>query len=125
MKNEQVKLTAEQLKLLRALIENQIVTLSRVVNKHIDAQRNQEHVVVSDDCSPEFIVREQDAAMTTVRYGRLRDLNAACKRIEQKVFGLCASCEEPIGFPRLKAVPTAHYCINCANLPDIATLQYR
>lgn len=43
-----------------------------------------------------------------------QSIRAALKRIDDGKYGLCATCGEPIGEERLKAVPTAATCIWCA-----------
>lgn len=43
----------------------------------------------------------------------LRDISAALQRIEQRSFGLCVQCEQPIDRRRLTAVPWAARCVRC------------
>jgi DnaK suppressor protein len=43
----------------------------------------------------------------------LRRIERSLQDIEDGVYGLCGQCEEEIAFARLKARPTARYCINC------------
>jgi RNA polymerase-binding protein DksA len=35
-------------------------------------------------------------------------------RIDSGEYGTCQKCDGPIGPPRLRALPTAQYCIECA-----------
>jgi len=51
--------------------------------------------------------------MNRRREARLQLIPSALERIRQHVFGLCASCDQPINTPRLDAFPEALYCINC------------
>jgi len=44
---------------------------------------------------------------------RLRLVVQGLQRIREGTFGVCESCEGPIGQKRLEALPTAHYCITC------------
>ena len=44
---------------------------------------------------------------------RLRQINQALGAIEQDRYGLCRRCEDPIGYPRLKARPESPYCLDC------------
>jgi DnaK suppressor protein len=44
---------------------------------------------------------------------RLQLVQAALSRIDRGDFGYCARCEEPIGFPRLKARPESILCVSC------------
>jgi DnaK suppressor protein len=43
----------------------------------------------------------------------IQEIRAALQRIDEKVYGLCEDCEEPIGNRRLDAVPWARLCVNC------------
>lgn len=44
----------------------------------------------------------------------ISEIRAALKRIDDGTYGECATCGEPIGEKRLKAIPYATQCINCA-----------
>ena len=43
----------------------------------------------------------------------LHKVDMALAKIEEGRFGLCESCEEPLGVPRLKARPVANLCLAC------------
>ena len=43
----------------------------------------------------------------------MRRVERSLQDIEDGVYGLCDQCEEEISFERLKARPTARYCIGC------------
>jgi DnaK suppressor protein len=44
---------------------------------------------------------------------KLRQVKAALELLGKDEYGSCRSCEEPIGYPRLKARPEAPYCLSC------------
>jgi len=44
----------------------------------------------------------------------LRDIEVALDRLATGSYGICHTCEEEIGSARLKALPTATLCIDCA-----------
>jgi DnaK suppressor protein len=44
---------------------------------------------------------------------RLRQVRAALEGYQKGEYGDCRSCEEPIGYPRLKARPEAPFCLRC------------
>jgi len=46
---------------------------------------------------------------------RLKKVQRALNKIEEDTYGLCDKCGEPISEARLKSVPTADYCIDCAD----------
>lgn len=43
----------------------------------------------------------------------IRKIEHSLQDIEDGVYGLCENCEEEIAIKRLKARPTARYCIDC------------
>ena len=44
---------------------------------------------------------------------RIRQVEAALRRVAQQEYGDCLSCGEPVGFARLKVKPEAPFCIAC------------
>lgn len=49
---------------------------------------------------------------------RLREVDAALKRISEGTYGVCMECEEDISARRLKALPWATHCIACQQRRD-------
>jgi DnaK suppressor protein len=43
----------------------------------------------------------------------LRDIEAACRRLDDGSYGICADCGATIGFERLLAEPAAARCVEC------------
>ena len=62
----------------------------------------------------EFAVRTLERAT-----GRLVQIGAALKRMDDGEFGVCVECEEPISPKRLAAVPWAAYCLHCQEQDDL------
>lgn len=50
--------------------------------------------------------------------GELRDIIAAERRIATGRYGVCIDCEEPIGYQRLEAYPTAKRCRPCQEIRE-------
>ena len=44
---------------------------------------------------------------------RLERIEAALRRCAKEEYGYCQTCEEPIGYARLKAQPEAPFCVEC------------
>lgn len=44
---------------------------------------------------------------------RLSLIDSALAAIKQQRYGECRRCEEPIGYPRLKARPESPFCLDC------------
>lgn len=61
--------------------------------------------------------REGDEVLEGVGHAginEIRGIDAALKRIEEGTFGVCVSCGEDISEERLRVVPYAVKCRNCA-----------
>ncbi|HEY4484176.1 MAG TPA: TraR/DksA C4-type zinc finger protein [Candidatus Paceibacterota bacterium] len=46
---------------------------------------------------------------------RLRDVRATIKKINEGIYGQCETCSSTIISTRLKVMPIARFCIDCAN----------
>ena len=57
---------------------------------------------------------ETAEGLEQVRLEEARDIRAALQRIADGTYGTCANCDAEIAPARLKALPTATLCINCA-----------
>jgi DnaK suppressor protein len=86
--------------------------------------RNREALTI--ESSPDDLDRiqnasERDYAMRNLERNstRLRETNAAIRRIEAGTFGVCVGCEEDINPRRLAAVPFAPLCIVCQEAADL------
>ncbi len=44
---------------------------------------------------------------------RLKLVQVSLSAVAQDEYGFCARCEEPIGYPRLKAKPESRFCLPC------------
>jgi DnaK suppressor protein len=53
----------------------------------------------------------------------LQLIREALDRIEDKSYGLCVNCENPIQPKRLEAVPWAKHCIQCQGLIEKGLLE--
>lgn len=59
---------------------------------------------------------QQQAMAKASRAGterRLKLIDSALVAIKQERYGECRRCEEPIGYPRLKARPESPFCLEC------------
>ncbi len=50
-------------------------------------------------------------------------ISEALDRIEDKTYGVCVNCENPIQPKRLEAVPWARHCIQCQGLLEKGLLE--
>ncbi len=56
------------------------------------------------------------SALESEAVQELADIEAALQRLDAGVYGVCASCGEPIGDARLTARPASFECVDCAEL---------
>lgn len=65
----------------------------------------------------EDVVTETASAILSRLQGRekheLDEIDAAQVRLEAGTYGTCEGCRRPIPLERLRAVPTARYCVAC------------
>jgi DnaK suppressor protein len=102
--------TREALKL--QLEERLFALKSRLSNLRDDVR--QPH---SGDSAEQAQERENDEVLDAIgneAYQSIRLIQAALVRIENGNYGLCGVCGEPIGEARLKAMPEAIHCLDCA-----------
>lgn len=57
-----------------------------------------------------------DSAISMQQSAELTNINKALSKIENKTFGICEMCGEPIGIERLKVKPYAKFCIDCREI---------
>lgn len=47
---------------------------------------------------------------------RLKEINETLKRLDSNDYGTCTNCKSPIQEARLKVMPMANLCMNCAKI---------
>ena len=98
---------------LRADLEQRLAQmLDRLASIKRDVTR--EH---SGDSAEQAQERENDEVVDAIgneTAQSIRDIRAAIERIDDGSYGLCDSCGKEIGEARLKVVPEATRCVNCA-----------
>ena len=78
------------------------------------AEASAEHFGQSEDTRAQAsTARDLELALDARETAELAAVDAALKRIEDGVYGLCADCGVVIPAPRLHAAPEAARCINC------------
>ena len=50
----------------------------------------------------------------------LDEIAEALHRLGAGAYGICESCREPIALPRLRAVPSARFCLACQEAEEVA-----
>lgn len=49
---------------------------------------------------------------------QLDEVNAALGRLEAGTYGVCERCSRPIPLARLRAMPSARYCVECQAIEE-------
>lgn len=57
--------------------------------------------------------KDLDLNLTSSELELLQKIEESLKKIEEKKYGICESCNKPIPKARLRAVPYARFCIKC------------
>jgi len=83
------------------------------------------HIADGDSPAEAAFLSDNDLALLHHEQSDLAAIDAALKRIEFGVGGICIECGEPIPAPRLRAAPTALTCLECqARLEQQAATQH-
>ena len=69
------------------------------------------------DAAVDAMLADDDIALVQHELATLRDIDAALRRIEFDVGGICTQCGATIPIERLRAVPSAATCVACAAAP--------
>ncbi|HEY5649775.1 MAG TPA: TraR/DksA C4-type zinc finger protein [Nitrospiria bacterium] len=85
------------------------------LGKHLhEALPSRENVVFdSGDRATQDISEEMDLSFQERRASKLRLIDEAIQRLQDKTYGICEECGMDIPEPRLSAMPFAKYCIPC------------
>ena len=67
------------------------------------------------DSSQVTAEKSETEVLVTELKTALSDVNEALLRLENGTYGLCQACGRQISPPRLEAIPTVKYCIDCAS----------
>jgi len=57
--------------------------------------------------------RERDLALSAQALAAVDEIEAALARIDDRTYGECERCHQPIRKPRLRALPQARLCVAC------------
>lgn len=102
---DEARRTAARLAALRAEFDD-------IVASSADAVRDDEHDPEGQTIAFE---RAQVASLADAAEARLTALERAAASLEEAGAGACERCAAPIGFERLRALPTATHCAACAS----------
>jgi len=107
------KLTMSQIKKLKSLLLDKREDLLKVVERKKRQDLPDHEIGEEIDTASQSIEKEILFELTNTEKIILDDIEAALRKIEKNKYGFCESCNKPIIFERLKAMPWVRYCINC------------
>ncbi|MBI5031979.1 MAG: TraR/DksA C4-type zinc finger protein [Chloroflexi bacterium] len=99
----------------------------RLINElnHQETQ-SQDHPTTGNHMADDATeVEEQTKSLALRRHleGMLKEIDRAIARAEKGTYGICERCKKPISEERLKVMPSATFCIECAKLATHPTLK--
>jgi DnaK suppressor protein len=97
--------------LLRETAENQ---------EEMKAILDQEQSELEETAQQDHITRMSSRLNQRDRQ-KIREIDGALDRMSAGIYGKCEECEQEIGSERLRALPTATLCINCASARENKT----
>lgn len=65
------------------------------------------------DAGTDAMEREKAFLFASAEGRTLMEIDEALRRLYKGVYGVCESCGQPIGRPRLLAIPQARLCLKC------------
>ncbi len=110
-----VELTSSDIEQLRDRLLAQKTELSRRVSS-IHAHARDPLEADSEEQAAQLGNVAVVSALESEAVRELAEIEAALQRINAGIYGVCISCGESIGGPRLRARPAATECVDCAEL---------
>jgi len=91
---------------LDSLLQDVGKTVSEMTEENPNFPDPTDRASLESDRNFELRIRDRERML-------INKIKQALQRIEDGTFGLCESCEEPIGEERLRARPVTTLCIDC------------
>ena len=82
--------------------------------RHLEKERREveENTEWVDRAAYKSRVRLLDGLTTLYRY-EMEEIEKAHRRVEERSYGLCRACHEPIEADRLEIYPAVQFCFDC------------
>jgi len=99
---------------LRQQLEDRLASLQ----ERLDKVKRDVSATHSVDSAEQAQERENDEVMDVIGHETaqsIREIRAALERIEDGTYGTCQVCGEEIAEGRLRALPEATRCVDCAD----------
>lgn len=102
-------------------IQQQLLSRQRELESRlnrVEQHVSHRHEPLSADFAEQAVERENDEVLEAIGAEidhELAHIKQALKRLQEGCYGACEDCGEAIALARLKAVPYATQCIDCAD----------
>ena len=87
--------------------------------KEQEFQAVEEEIGDEADVATRSVEKEMLFELTDSEKQTLDMVEGALRKIEKGIYGLCESCQKPIGRLRIDVMPWARYCIRCQSLQEV------
>ena len=102
-----------KLKQLQVLLQNIRAEIVGEVEKTSGKENEAEHMAdISDDAARSYD-RKLQGDLEEQEWNKLKQVEAALKKVAQDKYGTCEQCEEEIPEARLEIMPYAEFCTQC------------
>lgn len=95
---------------MKNLLLEQKQELVKQVTQQVDVDTDGDE---TDEIQANILI-DLNNQLSTRNSAKLNQIEAALKRIEDKTYGLCQDCEDPIPEKRLLSNPYFQTCVSCA-----------
>ncbi len=99
-------------------VRRQLLDQRAVLNAQVARIEEDQGEPLDDDFAEQAIAREDDETLDAVERTALtemRQIDAALARLDAGTYGICSTCGQSIDAARIRALPSATQCIDCAN----------
>jgi len=98
---------------------------AQLVGEVADAEAELHSIQAEREIELEEFAQEDRAARTLAQLDdrakhEIEEIDAALQRIAERQYGICEGCGENIAEERLRAMPTARLCVDCAQEQELA-----
>lgn len=104
----------DQLQAERRRVATQLTHLEQTFDELVDAADLEPPDDEHDPDGTTAYERAQVSSLAHAARAQLTDLDLSLAAAGDAAFGRCVTCEQPIGFERLQAVPGTSHCVGCA-----------
>lgn len=102
------RLTGNQMSRLASLLQDQLEEMHRRLGHNEELFRS-----LAEDASVDGIERQAARHAAEQDFESIQATNVAIAAMGAGAYGLCVTCETPIPFERLEAIPATQTCVVC------------